>query len=509
MPAALERLLTTDRGDLWLCERENGRRALVRLIDTRSIDLSFRDAVDLVARATRLGPPRVLPIVDHDWQGAYYSIEYQLTDDTPGQPQSRIVETLPANFARHHWLRRLELVADLIRLSSAWRPLGISPIGLHAGRVVACRMAGRWLAHLAPCPPLPARSPYDLRTAHRDVLVAVAPERLRGTEKRFRGVWEDAYAAGALVMQAISAGGMPGPPPDEDLATQLLERQARGLLVKTDFTDLAIEPALRRVPRVAMDLERLQKAVAVCTAFVPGARPQTLDDLYDACRALLAYGDPLEVSLELETDGRAADALQVLDWARSVLTPNAMVRREAARLCRDLSLPFQELAHLDGVLELERHDLASRHRRMELACDQYLASTFGPGPDPQGDDLLEQLRFFLQSTHHPLGEDTAVEDWLRSAHIHARRREFADHAGDLGQAARLRQTDLDVLCRYGMSLQYLMGRNGPDTDRQLVLKLNALSQIASHVIKQKRHADLLDDDDETTWTELFQSLLPR
>ena len=303
--------------------------------------------------------------------------------------------------------------------------------------------------------------------------------------------------------------GLHARPPEEDWATQLLERQARGLLVRTDSADLAIEPALRRVPRAAIDLERLQKAIAVCTAFVPEARPQTLDGLHEACRALLAYAEPLEVSLELEQDGRAADALQVLDWAQSALPASAMVRRAGARLCHDLALPLQELAHLDGLLELERHDLATRHRRMELLCDQYLASAAGPGPDPQGDALLEELQFFLRLTHHALGEETAVADWLRSAHIHARRREFAEHAADLGQAAKLRPTDLDVLCRYGMSLQYLSGRDGPETDRQLLLKLNDLALNAYWVIKQKRQAEILDDDDETTWTELFQSLLPR
>jgi hypothetical protein len=147
---------------------------------------------------------------------------------------------------------------------------------------------------------------------------------------------------------------------------------------------------------------------------------------------------------------------------------------------------------------------------MELAYDDYLSATpSSNGNDPDGDWLIAELRFLLSLPQHPLGSQRVVDDWIWLAQIHARRREFHEHVHALFKATQFRESDLDILCRYGMSLQYLQGRGDPDTDREVAAKLPLLVDGALFVIKQKREAEILDEDDVTTWTELFQSLLHR
>jgi hypothetical protein len=131
-------------------DREGAGPSLDRLLNSLLADLEFRTALrDLQVGITEDPVPRVLPIEQHTRSGDDYFIEGRLDGD---------VKPLGDYFAQTPWLQRLRFVRDLTAVSVAWSQRLTALLRLHAGRVVACRLSGQWLAHLAPCPRPPLAS---------------------------------------------------------------------------------------------------------------------------------------------------------------------------------------------------------------------------------------------------------------------------------------------------------------------------------------------------------------
>lgn len=491
-----QRLGCTDRGELWLARRQNAAPCLVRILDYRIADSEFRSAVAaLMAELAAKRLPRVLPILDHGRAGDHYFIQYQL--ETP-------VRTLARHFVGTHWLARLHFVHDLLVLGRGWSEHLPQPIGFHGGRVVACQLGGQWLAHLAPCPTTLLRSPKDLIDADPGVLAAIAPERLRGVPEG--GVFEDAFSAGILVLEAL------GQKPAPDLSPESrLEAQARAVLVKPGFPTTDVEAELWRIPPAADRLTRLEKVVERCIAFSAVARPVDLHELESACAVALELENAQTVAEGLERQGWPDEALRILEWSFAHQPENRDALRAAIDLCRKLDRPSGELRHVERLLRCDPRDRRLARRRLELRYDAYVARTepVSPRNDPEGDWLLEELRRLRPSDEWQLeGEErqTAKQDWLRSAMINWRRGDLHRRAADLFEITKLEPNEPGALYLYGLSLRDLAADAKGEEVRQISRSVDQLLTVVQHRLEQLQKAELIEEDEKDTWAKLFQSL---
>jgi hypothetical protein len=499
---------------LWLAEREGSGLCLIRLLDFRLADLEFRRAVDdLSADIARFRPPRVLPIVHHEWMGDHYYIEYGLNLRT---------QSVPEYFAQTHWLQRLRFVKEVTTVYRLWREHLPAPLGLHGGRIVACRAGNQWLAHLAPCPQIKLASPYDLSQANSDVLAAVAPERLRGVAAS--GTMEDVYATGALVLQAL---GM-RPPAGAD-APARLEAQARGSFAEWDFEHSDIEKTLWQIPLVKERLLALSRMVLHCAAFSPAERPPGLLQAsarqgdrtgLEALDHVLGFANVVSLSAELDGLGRPADALLFAEWALACKAARPeeqpRIREMAADLCARVRLPARELHHVELLLKVFpwKRDLV--RRRMQLRYDAYLqkkASGEEDALDPEGDWLLAELEGMCAGPHEHLEQEERAwmkEDRLRAAMIYGRRGQVYERARQLWEATRLEFADIESLFLYGLSLRDLESRFERDgsSREELAATMSRLVREVEYRFQRLTEAGAVAQKDVKEWTERFQSLRP-
>jgi hypothetical protein len=500
MPFELrQKLLSTDRGDLWLASRDREPR-LVRLLDRRRATSEFRRALDeLAERIAKARPPRVLRILCHESVGDHYYVEYGLDWS---------VETLRAYFSGAPWLRRLGFVHDTLQRYESWREVVSLPLGLHAGRVVACQVNALWVAHLAPCPTVALSSPSDLTSAEPDVLAAIAPERLRN--RVLTGALEDVFAAGTMVLQAL------GVRPASDLeATDRIEAQARRALQPHSLAHAQIEGALRQVPAANRRLQNLEQVARRCVDFSPEARPPDLRELLAACEEVLTIEATERFAAELEAE-RPADALRFLEWAIEVGDDRPATRRLSADLCRRLELPARELQHLERLALLEPGSRASERRRMELRYDAYMlnSSAIAPGNDPESDWLLAALERLRMPNDARLDDERireAKDDRLRAAMIYGRRGDRYRRVVELAERSKIEFADIEGLFLYGLALRELAleATATPEYRATIARTLDELEGKARSRLRalvQAEHGAVPNDEQMDAWTERFASL---
>jgi hypothetical protein len=499
-PVQLERqLILTDVGALWLAQRGPSSKCLILLADRGIASQEFRAALDrLKGEVDRIRPPRVLQIAMHEWLGDHYYVEYSLDGD---------VRTLPEYFAdtNVHWMRRLKLVQDIADLYERWKECMAPPLELHAGRVVVCNVAGRWLSHYAPCPKIALESPYDLAGADVSVLAAVAPEKLRG--KAEPGLLEDVYAMGVLTLLAL--GHAPSLVGSEGAK---IEAQARSPLSGCNPEELAIESALKEIEPVRERVSILESTACRCVDFSPGARPKGLSELKDALSGILAIesaGNFVEENL----GDSPADALRLLQWAFSLGQDNPELRLRAADLCRDLRMSDLELLHLNRLLGMTPGDYILSRRRMALRCAKYLvqAAPIDINSDPEGDWLLAEIDRLRPQSGATMGneEKAAVkEDRLRSAMIHGRRGDSFMQARELYEITALDFQDVDALYLYGLSLKEMASQNSMTDEHR-----SRIAESIERLVKEARfrtgrlgEAGILETEEVRAWEERFQCL---
>lgn len=499
-----QQLIGTDRGALWLADRGSDRRCLVRLLDRRFADRSFRRSLeDLSAEIARRPPPRMLPIVDHDFYGDHYYVEYRL--DWPR------TKSVAEYFAQSHWLKRLHFVRDIAMIYDDWRRQVSPPVGLHSGRVVACYLNGQWMAHLAACPQIPLASPYEFTPANSEVLAAIAPERLRGVA--VSGVMEDVYAAGVLVLQAL---GIPCFTASSNKESQI-ESNARGALPSWDVDRSEVERTLWQISRVKECLAELSQVIRRCVAFSPDARAPGLQELLAALGHILAMEDAAAFAKTLDDCMQPAEALQFLEWAVTkqpvAFGEEHRIRLLAADLCNRLGKPTQELHHLERLLQIVPGRYDMEHRRMELRCDNYLKKTshIDAGADPEADWLLAELeRLRPPEPSHLESEDRhkLKEDRMRAAMICGRRGDLYRRAQELWAITDLDWADIEALFLYGLSLRDLEveARINQQYGGELSDTMNALLHEVDRRLKRLQEAEIIADNEVRTWAERFQSL---
>jgi hypothetical protein len=497
-------LLRTDRGDLWQARDADGSGCLVRLLDYRLADADFRLALEgLRSDLATCRPPRVLPIAGHGRFGDYYHIQYQAFATVRG---------LSEYFSGQDWAERVRFAVEVLEMAPRWRESVPLPVGLHAGRIVAGKIAGRWLPHLAPCPPTRLQSPRWLSDVDSSVLGAIAPERLRHV--LVTPTAEDVYAAGVLVLEALGSRATSGLSPGGRL-----EAQARSALITADLPDVQ-EPfrSLPRVPAVSQRVEALRRVLRRCTAFDPAARPQDLLELRNACVGVLALERPDEIATGLDVEGLTADALQLVDWALTKQPDLAGRRRLAASFCRRLNRPHDELRHLERLLADEPRDRDASRRRFHLRAVAYLKASDPVlvGSDSEGDWLLEEsARLHLDTSRGVTIADQedeqrqfAKELRVRVAAIHDRRGNRLASARELYEITQLAPTDVDAYLLAALSYRALAEEPGlsEDTRRERVEDLNAFISTGLNRLEQMRKAEVVDEERARECADLLQRL---
>jgi hypothetical protein len=476
----------------------SGRSSLVRMLDSRVATAAFRSALNDMSSAIARNPaPRLLRIQSHGFSGDHYYVEY-----LNGAP----VHSVPEYFSRAHWLNRLQFVRGMTADYKAWQQAVAPPIGPHGGRIVACNIRRRWYAHLAPCPPIPLVSPCDLWPADPDVLASIAPERLRGVAGYY-GRTEDVYAAGSMVLQALGLR-----PPTAGIGRDArLEDQARGHFTGWDFENSEIERTLWSVPRFRETLRVLADLVRRCTAFVPAARPDKIQELDEALGSVLACQDNSAVfARDLDDRGRLPDALQFIEWALTLPgTPAAgrpSLHSLAANYCARLRMPARELHHVEELIELEPSGPAAR-RRVELLYDSYLSKSHSPtaATDTEGDLLLKELKELERfrppdPEDHSLAKAELKEDRMRAAMIHGRRGDLHSRARVFYDIAQSDVSDIDSLYLYLLSLRDLEDQTKDRTT------LDTAIRGAIQRVKNMAQAGVVSQEEANIWIERFQSL---
>ncbi len=493
-----ERLAVTDRGDLWTAECD-GRRSLVRMLDRRVATVGFKRALDQLASVTAHNPaPRLLQIYHHDYSGDNYYIEYLSVSGW-------LVKSLPVYFSQAgHWLNRLHFVNGITKVYEEWQKTVAPPIGPHAGRVVACKVNGRWLAYLAPCPHIPLASPWDLMPADLEVLLAMPPERLRGVAAS--GEMEDIFSAGSLVLQALGLHQ-----PIGGLTTHAsIEAQARGSN-SWDLENSEIEGTLLSVSRTGGLLRTLGEVVRRCTAFADAARPHGILELDNALSAVLVLRSSAAAFAEdLDSRNRLPEALQFVEWVLSLPdeSPAEMPTfySLAANYCARLRMPARELQYVEKFLKLKQ-TIPMVRRRMELHYDTYLSRTNAAiseisDSDEEGDCLLRDLKNLERccDPQDPRAEATHREDLMRAAMIYGRRHDLYRRAEVFYRIAQLDAADVEGLFLYCLSLRDLEDRT---KDRStLDAAIRGANQRMANMVK----AGVLAEEETKTWMERFQSL---
>ncbi len=502
-----QRLIGTDRGKLSLVLRDGDRLCLRRCLSARVASRDFRHSLDELAAALEASrPARVLRIVGHQQTLDDYAIDYALEWD---------VQTLPEYFARSSWLKRLRFVADALVDYEQWRQHLPPPIGLHSGRLVACRVGGgHWKPYLAPCPQ-PLETAYNLLGSDPAVLASLAPERVRGVAAG--GEPEDVYAAGALVLQAF--GALPQVTPT---AAGSLELQARSILLPAEFAPGMPEPALRQIPYAEERIGELEQVTRRAVHFDWRARPVNLHDLRAACDRVLLLDSAAACSVELENQNRLTEALRLIEWRLSAATEREALpaddRLELARLAatysRTLGLADKELHHLEEVVRLDPRDHESARRRWRVRYEAYLGADppANAEEDAEGSWLLAELeRLRIPDSLHLIGDaiQQAKEEGLSEAMIHGRRGDLHKRASALYRIIDLDYQDIETLLLYGLSLRELADRKEvAESYRQDVLKL--LEKLFNTVCDRMRRLELagsLDSKEVKEWTARFQFLL--
>lgn len=499
-PQPIDSLLRTDRGELLLARLARRDWCLRRMVPAFLADREFRNAVASLSAAVSGpdAPPRMLPISSSGSVGDHYCLEYRLP---------AIADSVPGFFAGAHWLRRLAFVKRIFDTYEQMRAKLPLPVGLHAGRVVACHVNGRWEAQLALCPPLTRSSPYQLIETNPFVLSAIAPERLRGGGNI--GQQEDVYAAGVLVRQALGAHPRP-----ELTGGEAVEAQARSVFLTASPGSPDVEPVLRQIPLVRQRIERLEEVLARCVCLLPEARPADLKDLSDACTEVLKIDDSAAFAARLESEANPQDALRFADWSIATGRDGPELRELAARLSRQLSTPSRELSHLERLLTYRPGDAAAIRRRLELRYEAYLERVTAPDEahDPEGNWMLNELARLIPPDGMPLEEEQrkqAKEDRLKVAMIHGRRGNLRLRARALYDLISLDYKDTELLLLYGLSLREIGGQPGiSQADRARVeANLADLMKVAEFRLHKLQDAEILDADDVKTWVERFKSLL--
>jgi hypothetical protein len=491
------RLIGTDRGDLYLGKRY-GEDALFRLLDRGLVNADFRAQVDdLVAALAKRPAPRVLQIVHHDFSGDHYYIQYRL----PG-----VAQAIPEFFGQIHWLTRLRFVEGIVSVYGAWQKRIPVPLGPHGGRVVACRVAGHWVAHLAPCPPLALRSPLDLLNADREVLAAAAPETLRGVPAI--GVAEDVYSAATLVLQALGICPLIGGPDKE----ACIEAQARVSPNQWDLRACDVEGSLWQIPSARELLSELGLVARQCSVFSPAGRPPDMTRIRTALQGVLAFEEAAVVATELKENGRPREALDVLEWRlRNPLdeAEKRRIHRMAAELSSELGMPAQELKHIEKLLTLSKGETVLERRRMEIRCDAYFKKTPNTqvgAPDAEGEWLLQEIERLRQRL--PDDDPIVKEDRLRSARICWRTGDLSRRAAELYALTQLDEGDVDAWDLYGLAYREYACQSGLDRNLKDAA-FKALDQLVRFMevrLKRLNEAGLISDEEKKTWIERFQSL---
>jgi hypothetical protein len=415
---------------------------------------------------------------------------------------------VPQFFAQASWLRRLQFAADVAIIYAQWRQHFALPVGLHGGRLVACYVAGRWRAHLIPCPRVPESSAYHLLQADLNVLAGIAPENVRGASAA--GAPEDVFAAGALVLLALGFRPEPGYPPAE-----YLERQACSQLLSTRFGGNAQEEALRQIPSAQKRLVHLENTARQCTCFEPLARPLDLRELCSACEQVLAFSVPASCAAEMDANGQTSDALRFLEWSFAAGTEDEESRRIAATLAAKLGSPVKQLQHLDAVLRFAPYDYETARRRWRL---RYVAFLSKDQDSPQickaeGDWLLAELeRLRGVSTFRDDDDKNAAmkDDLLCTAMIHERRGDLYARAAALYELTKLGYVDMESLFLYGLALREMADQKDATGDyrAKVIASLHKLFDTASERLNKLLEAGRLNEEEVKEWTGRFQYLLP-
>jgi hypothetical protein len=492
-----QRLIGTDRGDLSLVVGEGSERRLRRCLRSSVASREFRHSVDDLAAHIRAHlPARLLPVLHHEQIGDHYFIDYGLDGE---------VQTVPEYFAQAPWLKRLRFAADALARYDEWRKHVPAPVGLHAGRLVACRISGGpWLAYLAPCP-LPLAPTYNLLEADPAVLASIAPERVRGVSDA--GFPEDVYAAGTLVLEALGSR-----PRATGSAAGNVELQARSALLPAELGEGAAEPALRQIPFAAERLAQLENVARRSVHFDSRARPANLQDLRQACELVLALEAPAAVARQLEAENRLSEALRLLEWSLAAGRENEESLRLAVSLTANLGLMAKELLYLERVLRLAPCDYEAARRRWKLRYEAYLRGDPPAAGDPEGDWLLSELRRLRLPTDVHLsheGVEQAKGEGLCAAMIHGRRGDLHSRARELYQMTKLDFQDIEALLLYGLSLREMADRKdaGEEYRGQVFASLRKLFGTVSERLRKLKEAERLDEEDVREWTERFQFLL--
>jgi hypothetical protein len=494
----MERLLSTDRGDLSLGAGGRGG-TLQRCLSSRLAGREFRRSVDdLASHIAAARPPRILPILRHEQMGDHYFIHHQLDGE---------VRTAPQFFAQASLLERLQFAADALVLYEQWRQHLAAPVGMHAGRLVACRVAGHWLAHLAPCPRVPLASAYHLMQADLSVLAGIAPESVRGASAA--GAPEDVYAAGTLVLLALGFRPALGLAPAESV-----EQQARAELLATRAAGDAGENALRQIPFALERLNHLEKTARRCAHFGPPARPADLQELRDACDQVLALAAPADCAAELAALGQVSDALRFLEWSFATGREDEESRRVAASLAESLQSPVKELEHIEAVVRYAPHDYQAARRRWRLRYEAFLSRepAAAPASESEGDWLLAELDRLRPLSYLSGGGESATspkDDWLCIAMIHGRRGDLYARAGALYELTKLDFKDVESLLLYGFALREMADRKDAAEGYrdQVFASLHKLFDAVRERLDKLKDAGTLDEEEVEEWTARFQFLL--
>jgi len=494
----LEQLINTDRGDLSLAAGEGGG-ALRRCLSSHLASREFRRSVDdMASRIAAAKPPRVLPILRHEQVGDHYFIDHRIDGE---------VWTVPQFFAQASLLQRLQFAADALILYEQWRRHVAAPLGMHAGRLVACRVAGHWLAHLAPCPRVPLASAYHLMQADLNVLAGIAPENLRGASAA--GAPEDVYGAGTLVLLALGYRPVQALSPAESV-----ERQARSELLAARSAGDADENALRQIPFAVERLNHVERAARRCAHFGPLARPADLQDLRHACEQVLAFAAPAACAAELAALGQVSDALRFLEWSFATGREDEESRRMAASLAESLRSPVKELEHIEAVVRYAPHDTGAARRRWRLRYEAFLSRepAAAQAPEAEGDWLLaelERLRRLSGASGDGESVSPAKDHWLCIAMIHGRRGNLFGRAAALFELTKLDYKDVESLLLYGLALREMADRkDAAEVYRQQVFaSLHKLFDAVRERLGKLQEAGNLDEEEVEEWTGRFQFLL--